>query len=162
MLFGLFSLFWFIYCLKNIIKQLFFFKKYYFEIMKIIKSVFVLSSILVIGQAMPIKAQSENDCFTKAKRSGNLIQQLTELGRAQNLARQAGEEINGGIGKYRAETSMFGPMDATNCVVSGDNTWTFTFTGSTADSSVPIVETVVTVNNETWDVVVDSNTPLNN
>ncbi len=128
--------------------------------MKIIKSIIVLSSILVMSQTISVKAQSTNDCFEQAKRSGNLVQRLTDLGRAQNLARQAAEQINGGVEQYRADTSMFGPMDGTNCVISGDNQWTFTFTGSTPYSSVPIVETVVTVNNQTWEVVVNSNTPL--
>lgn len=129
--------------------------------MKIIKSIFVLSSILVIGQAMPINAQSVNSCFTQAKTSSNPMEKLTDLGRALNLARQTGEATNGGIGKYRAEASMFGPMDEMNCTVSGDNTWTFSFQGHTPYSNVPTVETVVIVNNKTWDIVVDRNTSLN-
>jgi hypothetical protein len=144
--------------------------------MKIIKSVFVLSSILIMSQGIAVNAQSSNEvpvntpsinapsinnCFDQAKLSNNPMEELTALGRALNLARQTGEATNGGLKKYRAEASMFGPMDEVNCVVNDDNTWTFTFQGTTPYSNVPIVETAVKINHQTWDIVVDRNTSLN-
>jgi|JI81BgreenRNA_FD_contig_71_1364197_length_770_multi_2_in_0_out_0_1 hypothetical protein len=128
--------------------------------MNIIKSVFVVSSILVIGQAIPVNAQSINNCFTEAKYSNNPMEELTALGRAVNLARQTGEATNGGLTQYRAEASMFGPMDEVNCVVNDNNTWTFTFKGTTPYSNSPMVETAVKVNHQTWDIVVDRNTRI--
>jgi hypothetical protein len=128
--------------------------------MKLIQTVFVLTSILLIGQAMPINAQSVNQCNNQARLNSDPLGQLTKLGRAQNLARQAAEVLNGGLGKYRPEASMYGSLDEMNCTVSGDDTWTFTFKGTTPDSSVPYVETAVTVNHQTWQITVDRNTRL--
>lgn len=128
--------------------------------MKIIKSVFVFGSILVIGQTIPVNAQSINNCFTQAKYSNNPMEELTALGRAVSLARQTGEMTNGGLTQYRAEASMFGPIDEVSCVVNNDNTWTFTFKGTTPYSNIPMVETEVRVNHQTWDIVVDRNTRI--
>jgi len=129
-------------------------------IMKLIQTVFVLTSILLVGQVMPTHAQSGNECAAQAIDSSNPSTQLTALGRARNLARQAGEAANGGLGKYRAEASMYDPGAEVPCTVSGDDLWTFTFKGTAPGSSVPIVETAVTINHKTWQITVDRNTHL--
>ncbi|MEG4807188.1 hypothetical protein QUA82_05060 [Microcoleus sp. F8-D3] len=71
-----------------------------------------------------------------------------ELNRAKNLARQAAERANGGLGNYRAEASMHGTSKESPFVDNGDGTWTFTFKGSKPGSSVYTVETVVTVSQD--------------
>jgi hypothetical protein len=128
--------------------------------MKLTQTVFVLTSILLGSQAMPINAQSVNECNSQVRLNNAPLTQLTALGRAQNLARQAGEVSNGGLGKYRPEASMYGSLNEINCMVSGDDLWTFTFKGSTPDSTVPSVETAVTVNHKTWEITVDRNIRL--
>lgn len=69
----------------------------------------------------------------------------TFLIRAQNLARQAAIEANGGLDGYRPEPSMFGRAENAPYVKNADGSVTFTFTGSPPNSSVPAVQSVVTV-----------------
>ncbi len=68
-----------------------------------------------------------------------------ELNRAKNLARQAAEVANGGLGEYRAEPSMHGVSSEAPFVDNGDGSWTFSFKGSRPGSSVYRIESVVTV-----------------
>ncbi len=87
----------------------------------------------------PIRSsQSE---FTDITVTSNSI----ELNRAKNLARQAAENANGGLGEYRAEASMHGASAESPFVDNGDGNWTFTFQGHKPGASVYTVETVVTV-----------------
>jgi hypothetical protein len=68
--------------------------------------------------------------------------------RAQNLARQAAEKANGGLGNYRAESSMYGPATKAPYVDNGNGSWTFTFKGHRPGSDVDTYESVVTVSRE--------------
>ncbi|HEY9675083.1 MAG TPA: hypothetical protein V6D11_26825 [Waterburya sp.] len=76
--------------------------------------------------------------------------------RAQNLARQAAEKANGGLGNYRAESSMYGPAPKAPYVDNGNGTWTFTFKGHRPGSDVDTYESVVTVSRE-GNVTIDYN-----
>ncbi|MCU0541948.1 MAG: hypothetical protein MUE44_07110 [Oscillatoriaceae cyanobacterium Prado104] len=86
-------------------------------------------------------AQSRQDDIT-------IISNNIELNRAKNLARQAAEKINGGLGNYRAEASMHGTSAESPFVDNGNGSWTFTFKGYRPGSSVYFVETVVTVSRD--------------
>jgi len=77
-----------------------------------------------------------------------VISNNIELNRAKNLARQAAENANGGLGQYRAEASMHGASAESPFVDNGDDTWTFTFRGHKPGASVYTVETVVTVSQD--------------
>ncbi|AFZ08446.1 hypothetical protein Osc7112_4118 [Oscillatoria nigro-viridis PCC 7112] len=77
-----------------------------------------------------------------------VINNNIQLNRAKNLARQAAEVANGGLGNYRAEASMHGTSKESPFVDNGDGTWTFTFKGYKPGSSVYTVETVVTVSQD--------------
>jgi hypothetical protein len=77
-----------------------------------------------------------------------VINNNIELNRAKNLARQAAEAANGGLGNYRAEASMHGTSKESPFVDNGDGSWTFTFKGYKPGSSVYTVETVVTVSTD--------------
>jgi hypothetical protein len=81
------------------------------------------------------------------------------LNRAKNLARQAAETANGGLGKYRAEASMHGASKESPFVDNGDGTWTFTFQGYKPGTSIYTVETVVTVSQD-GKVRIDYNGPI--
>ncbi len=81
---------------------------------------------------------------------------LLDLNRAKNLARQAAESANGGLGVYRAESSMHGPARESPYVDNGNGTWTFTFKGSQPGSTTPTIESVVTVSQD-GRVIVDYN-----
>lgn len=89
----------------------------------------------------------------------NLRIEGVDLGRAKNLARQAIEELNGGLGAYRAEPAMHGPARQSPYVENGDGSWTFTFQGRVPGSSVYTVESVVTVT-DGGEVEVDYNGPI--
>ncbi|MEG3928914.1 MULTISPECIES: hypothetical protein [unclassified Microcoleus] len=88
-----------------------------------------------------------------------VINNNIELNRAKNLARQAAEIANGGLGNYRAEPSMHGTSKESPFVDNGDGTWTFTFKGNKPGSSVYTVETVVTVSQD-GRIRVDYNGPI--
>ncbi len=81
------------------------------------------------------------------------------LNRAKNLARQAAERANKGLGYYRAEASMHGPASKSPYVDNGNGSWTFTFKGNRPGETSPSYESVVTVSTE-GDVKIDYNGPV--
>lgn len=103
-------------------------------------------STLAVGVSPPLSnANPAPDFETDGVR---VINNNIELNRAKNLARQAAEIANGGLGNYRAEASMHGTSKESPFVDNGDGTWTFTFKGNKPGSSVYTVETVVTVSQD--------------
>ena len=90
-----------------------------------------------------------------------VISNNIELNRAKNLARQAAEIANGGLGEYRAEAAMHGASAQSPFVENGDGTWTFTFQGYKPGASVYTVETVVTVS-QNGRITVDYNGRIRN
>ncbi len=82
------------------------------------------------------------------------------LQRAMNLARQAAERANGGLTKYRAQTSMYGPATKSPFVDNGNGTWTFTFLGGTPGFTTPSLESVVTIAKDSSQITVDYNGPI--
>jgi hypothetical protein len=80
-----------------------------------------------------------------------------DLNRAKNYARQAAEQFNGGLGEYRAEPAMHGPSRESPYEVNDDGTLTFTFLGRAPGASTYTVESVVTVDPETWDIDIEYN-----
>ncbi|MEG3860090.1 hypothetical protein [Microcoleus sp. herbarium12] len=104
-----------------------------------------LSTLAVgVSPAFSNPLRSSQSEFTDITVTSNNI----ELNRAKNLARQAAENANGGLGQYRAEASMHGASAESPFVENGDGTWTFTFQGYKPGSSVYTVETVVTVSQD--------------
>ncbi|AFY39777.1 hypothetical protein Lepto7376_3588 [[Leptolyngbya] sp. PCC 7376] len=78
------------------------------------------------------------------------------LNQAKNLARQAAEVKNGGLGEYRAEGSMHSTASESPYVANTDGSYTFTFKGRHPDSLDFIYESVVTVTSD-GTATVDSN-----
>jgi hypothetical protein len=99
-------------------------------------------------------------CVAEARASENPTARLTALGRAKNLARQAAEEANGGLGSYHAEAAMHAPIGLAPCTVNANGGWTFTFKGGEPGFTTPTIESVVTVDPSNWNVTVDSNGPI--
>lgn len=100
-----------------------------------------------------------NSCVENAKSSSDPMKAVISLGRAKNLARQAAEAANGGLGKYRAEDSMHGPISGSPCEDKGGS-WTFSFQGMMPGSTTPAYESVVSVDSQTAKVTVEKNTRL--
>lgn len=103
----------------------------------------VALSVMAVGVSPPPSnanpsPQGEFDEIT-------VVSNNIELNRAKNLARQAAEVANGGLGEYRAEPSMHGVSSEAPFVDNGDGTWTFSFKGSRPGSSVYRIESIVTV-----------------
>jgi hypothetical protein len=73
---------------------------------------------------------------------------LLDLNRAKNLARQAAERANGGLGYYRSELAMHGPASQAPHVDNGNGSWTFTFKGRRPTSDDYTIESVVTVHTD--------------
>lgn len=99
-----------------------------------LKQIVATALITLTASLLPIRAWSQPG-----------PRALINLGRAENLARQAAENANGGLEHYRAEDSMYGPAEQSPHVYDGHGRWTFTFNGHAPDSDVPTVESIVTV-----------------
>jgi hypothetical protein len=110
--------------------------------------------------ASPSRSQSVNSCLELARTDRDAASKIIGLGRAKNLARQAAEAVNGGLNNYRAENSMHASVNEIPCTDNGNGGWTFTFKGTAPGNTTPIVESVVTVDSQTFKVTVDRNTPL--
>lgn len=116
-----------------------------------LKQIISVSSVIFIAlttNSLPIHAQP-----LPSNRA------LINLGRAENLARQAAENINGGLQNYRAQNSMYGPAERSPHTYDGHGSWTFAFKGHRPDSNTPIVESVVTVSRNGI-VHIDYNGPI--
>jgi hypothetical protein len=131
------------------------------------KNLFALSFfwLILLGVMYPLPAISQADSTDEIKEieleednnsSQKTIDSFT-LNKAKNYARQAIEKENGGLQKYRAEASMHGPPFSSPYEINSDGTITFMFYGSTPDSSTYTYESVVTVDPETFSVLIEYN-----
>lgn len=121
-------------------------------------TVLTLGSLPLVAQTPSEQTPSttEGTTTTESQLDSNV---LRDLNRAKNLARQAAERANGGLGYYRAETSMHGPAAQSPYVDNGNGTWTFTFRGTMPGETIPSYESVVTVSTEGI-VTMDYNGPV--
>lgn len=90
------------------------------------------------------------------------VRYYIDLNRAKNLARQTAERINGGLGEYRAESSMHGLAQESPYTRNEDGTVTFTFRGYSPGSTMFSVETSITVNQSNGMVTINYNRPIEN
>lgn len=116
---------------------------------QILAACLTVLTALTIG-LLPIHAQ------TNSSQNQTNPTVLLDLNRAKNLARQAAEDANGGLGNYRAEDSMHGPASQSPYVNNANGSWTFTFKGRRPDSNDFTIESVVTVARD-GNVTVDYN-----
>ncbi len=84
--------------------------------------------------------------------------EIRNLQRAMNLARQAGINANGGLSIYRPDMSMFS-LDRAKYVVNENGTATFTFLGG-RPGAAPSIESVVTVAFDGSQITIDYNGPI--
>lgn len=82
---------------------------------------------------------------------------LVQLNKAKNLARQAAEKANGGLGKYRAEPAMHSDPEQTNHQKIRENTWKFTFLGKRPHADNYTIKSVVIVDLNRDTVTIESN-----
>lgn len=111
--------------------------------------------------SLPIHAQTRDTTIERTTTTETQVDRaaLFDLNRAKNLARQAAERQNGGLGNYRAESSMHGPASLSPFVDNGNGSWTFTFKGRAPYSDAPTVESVVTVSQD-GRINIDYNGPI--
>jgi hypothetical protein len=88
----------------------------------------------------------------------NVYQEVEGRFRARNLARQAAERANGGLEKYRAESTMHSQEAAPNS--DNPNYWVFVVRGGAPGSSTPTIETEVQVNKSNYQTTVVYNGSL--
>jgi hypothetical protein len=82
----------------------------------------------------------------RSSRNSNFSSTLAiDANQAKNMARQAAENANGGLGNYRAENSMHGKVEAAPYVENADGSYTFTFKGRHPESLDFTYESEVTV-----------------
>lgn len=128
----------------------------------IVVTLSVVSSALTLGTS-PTIAQSPSEssnCAVNAIASDNPVAQITALGRARNVARQAAEAANGGLEVYRTDARMHGTISDAPCVDNGNGSWTFTVRGGAPGFATPTRETVVTIDSASWNVRIDYNGPV--
>lgn len=118
----------------------------------LVKPIYLVALILLAG---PAWGQS-NDMQQFIQETAPEIQ---ALGRAQNLARMAGENANGGIDVYRAESAMFGAA-ADAPYTEYPDAWLFRFQGGAPGATVYTIESEVRVDKVTFDTAVVYNGPL--
>lgn len=111
-----------------------------------------ISGFTISGN-VPLLAQNLSD-----QESPYVIQsqEFINIKRAKNLARQAAEKENGGLGEYRAESAMHGPVEETNHEEIEEGVWRFTIRGREVGSDELTIKTVVIVDEE-GNVTVESN-----
>jgi len=112
--------------------------------------------VLYPGTTFPLRVTTVQVTTPGSEGSINPI----DLQRAKNLARQTGERINGGLGRYRAEASMHGPAAASPVQVNDDGTVTFNFKGGPPGFTTPTVESEIKVNPANWTIEVLYNGPI--
>jgi hypothetical protein len=124
------------------------------------KNILKIMTAAVISTALPLVVVSAH---AESPQPQGLpianIDQDAFLLEAQNLARQAAIEANGGLDTYRPEASMFGPVDNAPYTQNPDGSVTFMFKGGPPAESTPTLESRVTVT-PTNQVVVDYNGPI--
>jgi hypothetical protein len=117
----------------------------------------ILATFSLLGLlAVVTPVQKANAQGQQVEPGTMVIQNVIDLNRAKNLARQAAEKENGGLGMYRAEPIMHGPATLTNHV-ENENSWTFTFYGSPPPYTTPMIESVVTVSKDGERVTIEYN-----
>jgi hypothetical protein len=111
--------------------------------------------------SLPAIAQDSSQTMEQTQTNTTTVYRISDsdLNRAKNYARQAAEQRNGGIRRYRAEDAMHGPVSQTRYVENGDGTVTFTFYGGTPNAR-PTIESVVTVAINGWKTRIDYNGPI--
>ncbi|AFY59304.1 purine nucleoside permease [Synechococcus sp. PCC 6312] len=107
----------------------------------------------------PIK--SPRPQTTNPNRTSNSIgEEIRNIQRAMNLARQAGVKANGGLSVYRPDMSMFS-LDRAKYVLNDNGTVTFSFLGGSPNAQ-PTIESVITVALDGSQITIDYNGPIRN
>lgn len=110
----------------------------------------LMAVAISVGAPLPIQAEV------------NRFHTITNLKRAQNLARMAGEKANGGIAVYRTEPAMHqtvGTKGEARYEDVGD-AWIFTFRGGSPEETAAgrySIRTVVRVDKRTFKTTILSN-----
>jgi hypothetical protein len=110
----------------------------------------LMAVAISVGAPLPVQAEV------------NRFHTITNLKRAQNLARMAGEKANGGIAVYRTEPAMHqtvGTQGEARYEDVGD-AWIFTFRGGSPEETAAgrySIRTVVRVDKRTFKTTILSN-----
>lgn len=121
--------------------------------MKVLVMILITMGGIAVSSHLPLKAQESPEPESSVLQQ---YRQLITLNRAKNLARQAAEQENGGLGEYRAEAAMHGPVTETNYEEIEEGVWQFTIRGREVGSDEFTIKTVVRVDQE-GNVMVESN-----
>jgi hypothetical protein len=107
---------------------------------------FLVSGLVLGVSSTPINAIP---LYPGSDTSPQLLSQVNgfTLKKAQNAARQAIEELNGGLQVYQAEFAMHGPAQGAPFTDDG-NYWTFTFVGGPPGWTTPSIRSIVEVSKD--------------
>jgi hypothetical protein len=116
-------------------------------------SLIIIPAIVTINPTLPTLSQNNLLLTQTTQKTIDTFQ----LNRAKNVARQTAEKENGGLSKYRAESSMHGPAFNTPHKINDDGSITFSFYGSKPSSSNYSYESVITVYLKDFQVEIEYN-----
>ena len=120
------------------------------------KLFFIALGVLSLSSCLVFKAHSHDACEKESSMNGIddlvIVVDPKPTQRAFNFARMRAESLNGGIGKYQAQSCMYSHQSSKACLANEENGFTYRFFGGSPGWEVfkqpPTIETEIRVYSE--------------